>query len=427
MTTAPHQIRLTQSPTLTTADPNEPNLLHELTAALTGGTAVYDFFSGDSQALQNLYETISTTDDTAWLDGLDKSGNPVKYVAQGNNYLMVSASVTDTDPIQNGTGTDYKQVGAAVVTLTTDAGTGQLVVHAIEYSGDGVGGLLITPVIKNVLVFAVKTMKNFVKSLASRTFKSAEDGYEGDDEAEETAEQDAEDAASDAGEEGAELAEGIVADFSVSLGAGAAFGVGAVLIVVMGILQLISKEMTNFVKFYNVTAEDIQFGMCIVPEGGSKQGPADVGKTATITKVSPAKAPPGIMPSDTAIYYSNLSFINTNPLESLGYVLEATPSGDFPGFRVAVAVPLLEDNLLYLGFTTEDCNTLWQELSPDPNQDPPSPGKGTTNLTMTATSGKYTLRIATNQVSGKSPSPLDATEGYNYQHLIVLTDGSISV
>jgi len=425
MTTAPHQIRLTQSPTLTTADPNEPNLLHELTAALTGGTAVYDFFSGDSQALQNLYETISTTDDTAWLDGYDKSGNPVKYVTQGNNYLMVSASVTDTDPIQNGTGTDYKQVGAAVVTLTTDAGTGQLVVHAIEYSGDGVGGLLITPVIKNVLVFAVKTMKNFVKSLASRTFKSAEDGYEGDDEAEETAEKDVEDAASDAGEEGAELAEGIVADFSVSLGAGAAFGVGAVLIVVMGILQLISKEMTNFVKFYNVTAEDIQFGMCIVPEGGSKQGPAAVGQTATITKVSPAKAPPGIMPSDTAIYYSNLSFINTNPLDSLGYVLEATPSGDFPGFRVSVSVPLLDPNLLYIGFTAEDCNSLWKGLTS--HQVPPPPGTGTTNLTMTAQSGKYTLRIATNQVSGKSPSPLDATEGYNYQHLIVLTDGSISV
>jgi hypothetical protein len=47
------------------------------------------------------------------------------------------------------------------------------------------------------------------------------------------------------------------------------------------------------------------------------------------------------------------------------------------------------------------------------------------DLTMTATSGKYTLSIATNKNSGESPSPLDATEGYNYEHLIVLTDGSI--
>jgi hypothetical protein len=429
MGTAQHQFRLTQSPTLTTADPNEPNLLHELTTALKGGEAVYDFFSGNYQALQNLYETIATTDDTAWLDGTNrKTGDPIKYIAQGDNYLTVSATVDNQDPLKDGTGTDYKQVGSAVVTLTTDAGTGQLVVHAIEYSGDGVGGLLTAPFLKNVIVFALKTMKNFLKNLASKIFNRAEGGGETDpDEAEDQAEQDATDAAEDAAEEGAELAEGIVADFSVSLGTGAAFGVGAALIVIMGILQLLEKEMTNFVKFYNVTNEDIQFGMGIVPSGGSKQGPADVGKTATITHVSPAKAPPGIIPADTAIYYSNLQFINTNPLGDIGYVLEATPSGDFPGFRVAVSIPNTSDNTLYIGFTNEDCNTFWTEAVGDYNQDPPVPGKGVNNLTMSATSGKYTLRIATNQVSGRSPSPLDGTEGYNYQHLIVLTDGSISV
>ena len=44
---------------------------------------------------------------------------------------------------------------------------------------------------------------------------------------------------------------------------------------------------------------------------------------------------------------------------------------------------------------------------------------------MKATSGNYTLQIASNQLNGQSPSPLDATQGYNFEHLIVLTDGSI--
>jgi hypothetical protein len=44
---------------------------------------------------------------------------------------------------------------------------------------------------------------------------------------------------------------------------------------------------------------------------------------------------------------------------------------------------------------------------------------------MQATSGNYTLSIALNQLNGQSPSPLDGTTGYNFEHLIVLTDGSI--
>ena len=60
-----------------------------------------------------------------------------------------------------------------------------------------------------------------------------------------------------------------------------------------------------------------------------KENPAKVlqllDSVASITKVSPATAPPGVMPQDTAIYYSQLAFNNSNPLTSIGYILEALP------------------------------------------------------------------------------------------------------
>jgi hypothetical protein len=184
--------------------------------------------------------------------------------------------------------------------------------------------------------------------------------------------------------------------------------------------------MTNYVKFYNVTAEDITFGIGTVPSGGASQGPAPVGQTATVTHVSPSTAPPWVVGSDTSVYYAPLQFINTNPLGDIGYVLEATPSGNFPGFRVAVYVPNTGDNYMYVGFTNDDCNTVWTDLMNNyGNSDPSEPYIGTTNLTMSATSGNYTLQIATNQVSGQSPDPSSGAKGYNYEHLIVLTDGSI--
>ena len=66
------------------------------------------------------------------------------------------------------------------------------------------------------------------------------------------------------------------------------------------------------------------------------------------------------------------------------------------------------------------------------------------DVQLQATSGNYTLSITLNQLNGQSPSPLDGTPppeaeeasdvaaspldgttGYNFEHLIVLTDGSL--
>ena len=113
---------------------------------------------------------------------------------------------------------------------------------------------------------------------------------------------------------------------------------------------------------------------------------------------------------------------NSGSGDSIGYVLEATASGDFPGFRVAVYVAGDgSDTSLYLAFTNDDCNDFWQQFDP-----PIRVFQGRDkNTSMRATSGNYTLSIALNQLNGESPSPLDGTTGYNFEHLLVLTDGSV--
>ena len=81
-----------------------------------------------------------------------------------------------------------------------------------------------------------------------------------------------------------------------------------------------------------------------------------------------------------------------------------------------------DNNTLYIEFTNDDCNDFWQQFDPTHQG---VQGTGQTTLTMQATYGKYTLSIALNQLNGQSPSPLDGTTGYNFEHLLVLTDGSI--
>jgi hypothetical protein len=435
MSTSPNQIQLTPSPNLASADPNRSNLLQDLAAALKGGDPVYDFFSGNYQALQQFFTTIATGDDTIWLDGTDQeTGNPVQYIQLGSNYLTISAYLNDDahDTLANGTGStdNYTPVGTAVVTMTTSAGTGQLTVHIINYAGYGIGGALLTGAVVSAFISScVTTLKNFLQTLFQKIASF------GDTEILDTAygamTQSEYDAAVAAEWKGFELSAGAAettTDAGISVGAGVAAAVGVVIIGIMVLIQLLEKQMNNYVRFYNVTAEDIQFGIGTVPSGGSTTGPAQVGQTATVPQVSPSSTPSYITGSDTSVYYSVLQFINTNPLGDIGYVLEATPNGDFPGFRVAVYVPNTGDNYMYVGFTSDDCNTVWTDLINNYTSDNPSePYVGTSSLTMSATSGKYTLSIATNQVSGQSPDPSSGAKGYNYEHLIVLTDGSFSL
>lgn len=418
---ADHQFKLQTQSGDNTSTGNNDNLVQDLTAALTGGDGVYDFFSGDFAALHSLYQTISAGGDTVWLDGTDESGNPIQYVDNGQHYLEVGATVHDRQTLQDGTGSDtnYKQVGTVYVTLATNQGASILLLNEIHYAGMGIAGIGLAGPIFKVLKPIVKAAVNFVKGLAQRIYNKVKGGEvaEDGDDAEDTVSEEAEGAAEDAGEAGAEVGEGLFADvtFTVLDGVGVVVAVGAIAVVL--ILDLLKKAMNNYVRFFNVTGIDLDFGLCYTDgDTGAKIAPAAVGDTITVKKISAAPTPPGVTSSDTVIYRSDLTLINNNELYGIGYVLTAKPSGDFPGFKIVVNIPSTDDNTLYIGFDTDDCSTSWTNHQ-----------YGSTELTGKVTSGKYELRIATNAVRGESPSPIDATNGYNYEHLIVLTDGTVKI
>jgi hypothetical protein len=416
------KIRLQPASTVPTAAGKQPNLLQMLQLALRGGTPVYNFFATYHQTLHTFYQTIATGDDTIWLDGTDEKGNPVRYVQVGNNYLTLSANITDTKPLENGTGTDYQPVGVATVTISIDNfGTHVFAIHSILYAGMALGGIgIVAPFVSG----ALQAYRFYTSDLVKRAAIYVDnDGLRPPDAA---------------GEDGAAIdaeaaGEAKIIDISpylptleIEVSTSEIVGAvgGAVLILVMVLLQLTMVDVRDYVQFYNVTGQDIQFGIGYLPwDNVSCKGPAPVGQTATIKAVGSPPTVPGIIPDETVINYALITMDNSGSGDSIGYVLEATPSGDFPGFRAAVYVAGDGNNTsLYLAFTNDDCNDFWQQFDPTDQGDS---GTAQTTLTMQATSGNYTLSIALNQLNGQSPSPLDGTMGYNFEHLIVLTDGSI--
>jgi hypothetical protein len=419
------QLSLKPSAGVPTAAGNQSNFLQQLQSALQGGTPVYHFFSSYHQPLQTFFATIATGDDTIWLDGVDGKGNPVSYVQVGNNYLTLSANITDTDPIKNGTGKNYEPVGVATVTITIDSfGSHVVAVHDLIYAGIGIGGVVLGAALASLVRAALQVYRFYAKDIS----KAVADWLVGNSP---QPPPEAEQAGAEIDAEAAQQAylNDVVfgsSTLSVDISTGAVVGAagGAVLIFLMAILALTMVDVRDYVQFYNVTSQDIQFGIGYLPwDNVSSNGPAPVGQTATIKAVGSPPTVPGIIPDDTVINYALITMDNSGSGYSIGYVLEATPSDGFPGFRVAVYVAGDGSNTsLYLAFTNDDCNDFWQQFDPTHQG---VPGTGQTTLTMQATYGKYTLSIALNQLNGQSPSPLDGTTGYNFEHLIVLTDGSV--
>ena len=421
------KISLKPSVGVPTAAGNQSNFLQQLQSALQGGTPVYNFFAGYHQALQTFFTTIATGDDTIWLDGTDENGNPVRYVQIGNNFFTLSANITHTDPIVNGTGTDYEPVGVATVTVSIDNfGAHVIAVHEISYAGIGVGAgiqaampLIIRSVMTIHEVYIIDLSKAATAFLADNPLQPSF-------QAEQLSEDIDSKCAWVASEDGAIMPFGPFGpSLSVDITSGVTGGVGgAALILFLVLLQLMMVDVRNYAQFYNVTSQDVKLGIGYLPwTNVSCNGPAPVGQTATIKAVGSPPTVPGIIPDDTAINYALITMDNSGSGDSIGYVLEATPSGDFPGFRVAVYVAGDGSSTsLYLAFTNDDCNDFWQQFNPPQGG---VSGTGKETLTMQATHGDYILAIALNQLNGQSPSPLDATMGYNFEHLIVLTDGSV--
>ncbi|PSB20980.1 hypothetical protein C7B65_06145 [Phormidesmis priestleyi ULC007] len=395
------------------------NLLDTITTQ--GGDSVHQLFASDLSALQNLYAAIATGGESVWLNGTDPSNLPVLYVEIGNTYLMVGAYFSEDgiSILQKGTADleTFEDVGATYVTLTTGTGTDQertiqVMANTIEYAGVGIAEIELEQAKENVIETLVGKTKEFVSLMVESLIEVGElDAVALDAKLASEAQKAGESAGTD-GEE-------IVISETLTISANIEFVLGvAGVVFTLGtfayglIMLLLEKRMMSYVRFFNATSQEIDFSLCFIEKScTSAIGPLIPNDVKTIPGISPAWVPAWMIGS-TPIHYIDLAYFNTDLTADLGFVLKAAPNETCPGFNVVVNIPNTGENKLYGSFNTQDdCPSYWAS-----HKDSPA------TLTFCATSGNFTLRVATNQLKGESSSPTDGTMGYNYEYAIVLEE-----
>ncbi|MGK7877159.1 MAG: hypothetical protein AB4426_28850 [Xenococcaceae cyanobacterium] len=397
---------------ITHAAPKSLKFLDYLQLALEGGNPTFDFFSGDFGALQELAQIMAKQGDAAWTQ-VDKASSlkydfldpdkPAAYV-KGTKGTMVLQFHASEEVLGQHT-TNYKQAGIATTYLVTDQGPVDVIISYIEKLGPPIGGAAIAPAILTIL----GAFKNFFQSFISRAFNAASEGAT---EAEAIGEEAAEEAAEDAAVEGEVIADELVLSISFGPLAIAGIVVAAIILVVSAILFFLAKTMTCFAKVYNFTDQQVTLNICYQHDLEIKEKP----KTGILPPVGIPPAPPGVTALDKVIYRADYILLNSNDLKGLGVVIQAPGNtqnnpADFPGLTAMIDIPAVGDNSLYVNLDGNmNCNEVWDNLS------------GTfKKLSKSTCRGDYRIYIATNQLSGKSSSPINGDQtGYFYEYLIVI-------
>jgi hypothetical protein len=391
--------------------PDQTSFVQELHAALQGGTAVYDFFSGDMSALNDVVQQITTNGDSAWqlasqgsslgYDFLDPNA-PVHYVTGGKGTLLVQVLVDPT--VLGEETTEYKQAGIATTFLVTSQGLVSIIVNDIEKVGAAIASIAIAPAVLTIL----GAFKNFLLSYLTRAYNAITGGAT--DSAAVSTEA-AEGAAEDAAVDGEVVGDEFVLSLSFSSVAVAGIAVAAVVAVIVLILLFLSKTMYCLIKFYNYTNQTLSLAMCYENDLLAKVVP----QTGTVPPIGTAPAPPGVRPLDSVIYRADYQFQNDISISGLGVIIHGDGSGDFPGMTMVIDIPSVGDNSLYVDLNdTEDWDQLYQEIDSGSYR----------QLTMSVSNPKYRLSIATNQLDGESPSPITGETGYYYEYLVLIEEGS---
>ena len=380
------------------------------------GDAVHSLFSEELSQLNEIFKIIRTGGDTVWVNGIDtKTDLPIRYVVNGEYFFNVGVVVTDHGKrtLEDGTTIDV-EIGYFYANLVHGDNVTQVAAGVLQYIGDGIPNLEADNGFKKIITKNLKTTVKFVKGLIEKG--AVGDSVGAVKEAARVSAQSAAKSASTEEQIAITSKETITARIEFSAADVFANVIGLGLIILSIILDALEKQIKGYCRVYNNTKTELNFTVCYVKaDSALVTAPSLPNAPVYLSGTSPAWTPAPIIGFDP-IHYVDLSFANTDTLHGLGYVLKARPTGDFPGFAVMVDIPNVGDNSMGIDLRLhDDCYNYWKDESGD--------NKG---LTLTATSGKYTLRIATNQVDGKSASPLNGALGYNYEHLVVLEESASS-
>lgn len=386
--------------------PSTPSLIRLIQTAAGGGQATLDFFSSEAAARKELADlaaqgdAVWTLHDDAAELGLDflTSGQPA-YVANGPTSRLILQTELSPDVLQ-ADAPDYKEAGIATMWMVTSEGPVDVFISTVEKLGPGVTGAALAPAVLTLL----GALRTFVTSFFSQVANSAGAAA---GEAEAIATEAAETAAAEAEVDGEIIAEEVA--LSVEFGPLAIVGlvVAAISIVLMILAFGLSKTMTAWIRVFNASPHPLQLSLAYNYNLAVKQQPSN----GLLPPPGTAPAPPGVTPTCSVIYRADYLLQNDNSWEGLGAVVQAPPTAGCPGMTFAIDIPSVGANSL--------------AVTPDGAVDPSSyydnmEGRST-GLSMSASlqDGSFGLMMGTNQNEYESASPLDSSDGFNYEFVVL--------
>ena len=385
-----------------------------------GGDAVLQVFERDLQALQALRRAAAVPADL-WLSGTDEqTGLPVRYVEVGNDFLAIGLIVPPEYRAKliagSGSIDNYVTVGFYYVTLTVGSGQDpadpqqvtQVMTGTVDYAGDGLATFSGDTAFGELMELIVGKSTDFVAATVGQLLEVEA----GDLEA-------AGGKVDNAVSKSASRAGGIemVADetgvetafqFAIEASTAAETVLQLVGLALLLPLALLAKQLTGYVRVYNATPLEIDTSLAWVAEGNQAAG-AEVATAVALPPHGRTWTPPSIIGAQ-ATPYLNWVVGNTDVDSEAGYVLKLSAVDDFPGADIMVAIPNHGADSLAVSFGEDDeAEDFWNAHL----------GQNT-GLTASAIQGPYRIRVATNQVTGRSPAPADGSLSYSYEHLVLI-------
>jgi hypothetical protein len=399
------QFRINNS---TNAAPKTESFLDLLHEALEGGKKTFEFFKGDMSALHKLAKQIRDQQDGAWqrVDQGSALGhdfvdpNTPAYVANVDDDKQVIVQVhSDDTAMQQDSSDDFKVVGVGMMYVVHKNSLINVVISDIEKLGPGIVGIALLPAVSTLL----GAFRQWIQTFITRLYTAAEAGEE---DALLMTSQSAEVASEEAAIDGEIIAEELT--ISVSFGPLAVVGlvVAAITIIISVLLFFLAKTMNCIIRFYNVTDDQqLSLSVCFQHDIQALQQPA---QGVIVPPISTPTTPfgPALQKVITRVDYV---FQNDSSIEGLGVVIQSPANGNFQGLSFMIDIPSIGDNSIWSKLKIKDCDDIWDNEA----------GEHKTKTFSDKENG-YKLSMATNQLSGQSDSPLDGTEGYYYEFLIVL-------
>jgi len=398
-----------------------PSLLQQLKSCTkSGGERVYQLFEKELSTLYELSQTIHSGGESIWFTGTDDKKLPITYMVDGNASIIIGVNLTEQgkEVLKKSRSTPTEMGYFYVVMNIIDdpasnntVSATQIASGTLAYQGAGIPDIEAGDGLKTIIEKTVETIKKFVSKVIDTL--AEEGGTESIKAVKESVGDIAEESAVEGEEIGISEGKSIIADISFATLAESFNLVADIGVLILGtVLVALSKQINSFVRFYNNTNQELDFRITFIKKDCEViSSPVLPGNPIYIPGISPAWTPSEFIGSDP-IHFINMTFVNTDKLKGVGYVLEVRENSDdiLPLFRALVDIPNNGKNSLYVSFDTDDTQFEFWNTYKDRNQE----------LMMQTTNDSYTLTISTNQIDERSPSPIDLSKGYNFEHVIIL-------